>query len=192
MRTLILLITLLFVGCGTNNESSAKTPTTQENINLETTTVASTETNLDGQELLALVNIERENGAMCGDTYYPPVAPLEYNYDLERSATLKSEDLATSGIFSHEGSKTESDATRNSKMLSFIPLIRNFYGSYSVAGENLAMGYDTPEALVKAWMKSPGHCQNIMRASYKEFGADMQYPNGSKYEKYTTTHFASK
>jgi len=35
----------------------------------------------------------------------------------------------------------------------------------SSAGENLALGYATPEAMTAGWMASPGHRENILRAS---------------------------
>ena len=38
------------------------------------------------------------------------------------------------------------------------------------AGENIAMGQPTPEAVFKAWMASPGHRQNILRTSFKDVG----------------------
>ncbi len=38
------------------------------------------------------------------------------------------------------------------------------------AGENIATGYMTPAAVVKAWMASPGHCANILDPLYREVG----------------------
>ena len=34
----------------------------------------------------------------------------------------------------------------------------------SSVGENLALGYPTPEAMTAGWMASPGHRENILRA----------------------------
>mgnify|MGYP000966070924 FL=1 len=45
------------------------------------------------------------------------------------------------------------------------------YGiSYKTAGENIAMGYTTPEAVVTGWMNSPGHRANILNASFTQIG----------------------
>ena len=41
---------------------------------------------------------------------------------------------------------------------------------WSNAGENIATGYATPVAVVKAWMASKGHCQNILNPQYREVG----------------------
>jgi uncharacterized protein YkwD len=40
-------------------------------------------------------------------------------------------------------------------------------------GENLAWGsgeLSTPAALMRAWMNSPGHRENVLKAPYREFG----------------------
>jgi uncharacterized protein YkwD len=53
----------------------------------------------------------------------------------------------------------------------------NFAGRISAAGyvwrsagENIATGYSTPRTVVRAWMASAGHCQNILNPSYRNVG----------------------
>ena len=41
---------------------------------------------------------------------------------------------------------------------------------WSNVGENIATGYATPVAVVKAWMASKGHCQNILNPQYRYVG----------------------
>jgi uncharacterized protein YkwD len=41
---------------------------------------------------------------------------------------------------------------------------------WSNAGENIASGYPTPQAVVTAWMASTGHCQNILSPTYSDVG----------------------
>jgi uncharacterized protein YkwD len=41
---------------------------------------------------------------------------------------------------------------------------------WSVAGENIATGYRTPNQVVTAWMASTGHCQNILNPTYADVG----------------------
>jgi uncharacterized protein YkwD len=36
--------------------------------------------------------------------------------------------------------------------------------------ENIATGYSTPSDVVGAWMRSPGHCANILNPIYREVG----------------------
>jgi uncharacterized protein YkwD len=38
------------------------------------------------------------------------------------------------------------------------------------AGENIAAGYDTPRALLSAWMHSPGHRANILNPHFDRIG----------------------
>jgi uncharacterized protein YkwD len=40
----------------------------------------------------------------------------------------------------------------------------------SYAGENIAYGYETPAALVRAWMHSPGHRANILSRHFHRIG----------------------
>jgi uncharacterized protein YkwD len=38
------------------------------------------------------------------------------------------------------------------------------------AGENIATGFATPRAVVKAWMGSTGHCENILNPTFRNVG----------------------
>ena len=49
-------------------------------------------------------------------------------------------------------------------------MIKNFGISYKTAGENIAKGYKTPQAVVDGWMNSSGHRANILNASYTQIG----------------------
>ncbi|HWD64372.1 MAG TPA: CAP domain-containing protein [Solirubrobacteraceae bacterium] len=42
--------------------------------------------------------------------------------------------------------------------------------NWSTAGENIAVGYTTPFQVVKAWMASPDHCQNILYPDFSQVG----------------------
>ena len=37
-------------------------------------------------------------------------------------------------------------------------------------GENVAAGQPDAETVVKAWLDSPGHCENIMSPNFREMG----------------------
>ena len=41
---------------------------------------------------------------------------------------------------------------------------------WSNVGENIATGFTTPAAVVRAWMASTGHCQNILNPQYRYVG----------------------
>ena len=44
------------------------------------------------------------------------------------------------------------------------------YHSRMGYGENVAMGYNTPEAVMRAWMNSRGHRANILSTKYTQIG----------------------
>jgi uncharacterized protein YkwD len=56
-------------------------------------------------------------------------------------------------------------------------------------GENIAAGYDSPEAVVAGWMDSDGHCSNIMNGAATLIGVG--YYRGGGYYHYWTQDFGS-
>lgn len=102
-------------------------------------------------EVVRLVNeVRAENG----------LAPLTVNWELSRVARYKSQDMKDKGYFSHTSPTYGSP----------FQMIRNFGLSYRTAGENIARGYATPQAVMDGWMNSPSHKANILKASYKQIG----------------------
>ena len=49
-------------------------------------------------------------------------------------------------------------------------MMKKFGISYKTAGENIAQGQITPQAVVNGWMNSSGHRANILNASYNRIG----------------------
>jgi len=41
---------------------------------------------------------------------------------------------------------------------------------WRAAGENIATGFQTPAGVVRAWMASTGHCENILNPTYGNVG----------------------
>lgn len=103
------------------------------------------------QEVIRLVNeIRTENG----------LSTLTYDWELSRVARYKSQDMKDNNYFSH-----------NSPVYGTpFQMIKNFGISYRSAGENIAKGYATPQAVVNAWMNSSGHRANILNAGYTRIG----------------------
>jgi uncharacterized protein YkwD len=99
------------------------------------------------------------------------LAPLSPSPALSRSAAAHSRSMATYGYFAHE--------SRNGT--TFSQRIERYYAQRSGAwtvGENLAMfGSTTPTAstIVDAWMGSPGHRANLLRASFREAGISVMF-----------------
>lgn len=60
---------------------------------------------------------------------------------------------------------------------------------YMAAGENIAAGQRTPEAVMESWMNSPGHRANILSSDYGKIG--IAYTNGGDFKIYWTQCFTN-
>lgn len=103
------------------------------------------------QEVVRLVNAERARYGLSA---------LRIRSDLCGCARAKSQDMHDSGYFSHTSPNYGSP----------FDMMKHFGVTYAYAGENIAMGYSTPAAVVEAWMNSEGHRANILSASYTQIG----------------------
>lgn len=61
---------------------------------------------------------------------------------------------------------------------------------WSMAGENLAAGYNTAESAFEAWMNSPGHKENIERNEWVFTGVGVWSDSASSYGTYYTQNFS--
>ena len=86
--------------------------------------------------------------------------PLTANWELSRVARYKSQDMRDRGYFSHTSPTYGTP----------FQMIKAFGLSFRTAGENIAKGYATPQAVVNGWMNSSGHRANILNASYTQIG----------------------
>ena len=103
------------------------------------------------QEVIRLVTeIRVQNG----------LSALTYNWELSRVARYKSQDMVDNRYFSHTSPTYGTP----------FQMIRSFGLSYRSAGENIAYGQRTPQAVVNAWMNSSGHRANILSSSYTQIG----------------------
>ncbi|MFA5562368.1 MAG: SafA/ExsA family spore coat assembly protein [Eubacteriales bacterium] len=85
---------------------------------------------------------------------------LKANWELARVARYKSTDMSQKKYFAHNSPTYGAPGT----------MIRNFGINYRAAGENIAMGYATPQAVMNGWMNSPGHRANILNRSFTQIG----------------------
>jgi uncharacterized protein YkwD len=101
--------------------------------------------------IIALTNESRTKGK---------VATLRENRLLNLAAQRKAKDMIARNYFAH----TTPDGKR------FWTWIDGTGYNYTLAGENLAIDFTTPEAAHSALMASPTHRENIMNKRYKEVG----------------------
>lgn len=132
-------------------------------------------------QMLAAVNTARSVGRTCGGTLYPAAPALGWNSSLAKAATLHSQDMAARDYFAHQTPEGGTFDTRISAQ----------GYTWSVAGENIAAGYSTLEAVVQGWLVSPSHCQNLMSPEFREVGMGSDTRAGSKYGVYWTQDFAA-
>lgn len=116
--------------------------------------------NVKKNTILQLVNSVRQSGCTCGSTIMPPVATISWNDQLGKAAYDHSVDMNTQNYFSH----TSLSGTTPGQRITAAGY------SWSTYGENIALGYSTEETVIAAWLKSEGHCKNIMNGNFKEMG----------------------
>lgn len=122
------------------------------------------------KEVLNLTNKERAKFGL---------KPLQSDYaNLNKSAHAKSVDMNKNQYFSHNSPVYGSP----------FEMMKTFGVTYKTAGENIAQGQRTPAEVVKAWMDSPGHRQNIMNAQFTHMGVG--YYKGKS--QYWTQQFVGK
>ncbi len=122
--------------------------------------------NVSSAKVLSLVNDYRANGCNCGGTHYPPVPEVHWNSKLAKAALDHSVDMHNNNYFSHTGLDGSTPGDR---------IARAGYIWWTV-GENIAKGYPSEEAVVQAWIDSPGHCKNIMNGEFREMGLGTSGP----------------
>lgn len=111
--------------------------------------------------------------------------PLQIDRQLSEAAQIHSESMADDDFFSHYGVDGASPFDR----------IEDAGYRYSIAAENIAAGYQTPEAVVEAWMGSSGHRANILNSDLTEIGVGYEYLANDtglvNYDSYWTTTFGT-
>ncbi|HMN47340.1 MAG TPA: CAP domain-containing protein [Povalibacter sp.] len=124
------------------------------------TTPAIRDADVIARRALDLVNEARAKPRKCGSTAFPATTPLQASALLARAALIHAQDMASRNFFEHEGSDGSQASSR---------VTRVGYEWRSV-GENIAAGPGTAESVVDGWLKSPGHCANLMSDKFTEMG----------------------
>ncbi|MGH8828650.1 MAG: CAP domain-containing protein [Jiangellaceae bacterium] len=93
--------------------------------------------------------------------------PLHVEDQLTAAARAHSRDMRVRDFFSHENPDGESPWDRAGAA-----------GYGSLAAENIAMGQQDVDAVMEAWMKSPGHRKNILNCDDKAIGVGVELGDG--------------
>ena len=111
-------------------------------------------------EYLNAINTARSTAHWCGTTWMPDAPPLTWDSRLATAAALHSQDQLAHNTLTHTGSNGSNVGDR---------LTAQGY-SWNGWGENAAAGYTNTAWVMEGWMGSPGHCSNIMNASFTDVG----------------------
>lgn len=112
---------------------------------------ANYQTSINIDEIYDLVNQERTKAGL---------KPLTRNARLDASAKAKCLHMVENGYWSHYAP----DGTPP-----WLFITKQGYG-YSTAGENLAKDFATSSGIVRGWMSSQGHKDNILNTQFTESG----------------------
>jgi uncharacterized protein YkwD len=132
------------------------------------------------QELVERVNAERANAGL---------PPLKLNESLSNASRYHANDMMADVYFNHD----TYDVINGSLKLvcNTWDRIKNYYVFDSWAGENIAAGQDTPEAVMSAWMASDGHRANILNPNFREIGVGY-YHGGSWFGDFWVQDFGTR
>lgn len=106
----------------------------------------------EGRKIIALTNSLRKSLSLNA---------LTENLRLNQAAIKKIDDMFINQYFAHL-------SPQKFDLESFLK--QASYTNYITVGENLAMGYDNADEVMKAWKKSPTHYSNLVDPNFKEIG----------------------
>jgi len=133
---------------------------------------------------LAAINQRRAAGATCGSRgRFAAAPPVRWSPQLATASAAHSTDMATRDYFSH----ISADGRSMSDRVNATGYV------WASLGENIAAGQSDIGSVVESWMRSDGHCANVMNRDFDEMGlACVPGANGSRYGQYWTQNLARK
>ena len=130
-------------------------------------------------ELLTLVNRARATPRSCGGTAFAAAPAVTESTALDSAAAAYAVRMATEGFFAHESPDGSTMVAR----LNAVGVRDTFMR------ENIAAGQRDADAVMTAWLQSPGHCANLMAADVTRIGLGHAMSTG-KYGQYWVQDFA--
>lgn len=115
------------------------------------------------RDVLDLVNQERAKNGL---------SKLTLSNEMTHVATMKAQDMRDKNYFSHNSPTYGSP----------FEMLQQFGIKYSYAGENIAGGQQSAQAVMTDWLNSSGHRANILNKNYTEIG--IGYVKGGQYGTY--------
>lgn len=134
------------------------------------------------QQVLDLVNAARAQGRTCGATTYAAAPALTLNAQLGQAAQGHAADMAAQNYFSH----TSKDGRTAGQRIAAAGY------AYRTWGENIAAGQATAAQVMDGWLKSEGHCKNIMNPNFRELGVGYAYKSGTEFGHYWVQNLGTR
>ena len=110
--------------------------------------------------VLTLTNTARAHRQRCGEHELAATNPLSHSIALDHIALSHATDMAEHHYFDHQDRAHHSPAER----------VRAAGYRESLVGENIAYGPESAAEVVRGWLASPGHCENLMTPGFTEMG----------------------
>lgn len=132
------------------------------------------------KRMLSLVNNARAVSRSCGTDFAGAQPALSWDCLLDQAAVGHSVSMANNDFHAHVSPVDGTDPGDRIAAVGY---------NAQAWGENIAAGYPDEEAVVDAWLASPGHCLNIMNGSFTEMGAGYAENPASTYGIYWTQNF---
>jgi len=109
-------------------------------------------THLDKDTILQTINLERAGSGL---------GPLTLDERLDQAALAKGENMLTDNYWAHVNPSTGAEPWSYIQASGY---------QYQSAGENLGRDFTDETSLVKAWMDSPSHRENILNPAFSDVG----------------------
>lgn len=133
------------------------------------------------EEMLNLINQARAQPQQCGNKHMPAAPPLSWHPLLEQAAQQHADDMASQNYFQHNSKNGKTPDQR----------IAELGYQWRVAAENIAAGNKSAQSAIQSWLKSPGHCRNLMNPEIREVGVAVATNNNSRYKIYWVMNSAT-
>lgn len=124
----------------------------------------------DAQKMLQAVNQLRSRPRQCGKQAFASAPPLRWNEQLAQSAQIQAQDMAKHNHVQHKGANG-SDLRQRLRQTGY---------KFQSGAENISAGQFSLDDVLHAWLKSAGHCANLMNPHMHELG--MAYAENPKTE----------
>ena len=134
-----------------------------------------------GRRILDLINQARATPRYCGSTAFNAVRPVRWNDSLAEASRLHADDMARYNYFSHSGRDGSNPSDR----------VERAGYRWRATGENIAAGQRNAGEAVAGWIKSPGHCANLMDPGFTEMGAAVAVNSRSEMGMYWAQEFGT-